>query len=103
MQHTRRIAIVATVLAVAAVRPAAGSAGKPVIFDHGRVHFARSNDSPDKGRWYDCDLAVVGSGVTPEGNPTFDYRGECTRHGLADSAQTAASVHDRTTTQEVER
>jgi len=33
MQHIRRIAIVAAVLAVAAVLPAAGSTGKPVIFD----------------------------------------------------------------------
>jgi hypothetical protein len=47
----------------------------------GTVHLIRSNDSPDKGRWYDCNLAVVGTGVTPEGNPTFDYSGECTRHG----------------------
>jgi hypothetical protein len=47
----------------------------------GNVHLTRSNDAPDKGSWYDCDLAVVGTGMTPEGNPTFDYSGECTRRG----------------------
>jgi hypothetical protein len=47
----------------------------------GRVHMTRSNDSPDKGQSYDCELAVVGTGVTAEGNPTFDYSGECSRRG----------------------
>lgn len=47
----------------------------------GNVHLTRSNDAPDKGSWYECALDVVGTGVTPEGNPTFDYSGECTRRG----------------------
>ncbi len=47
----------------------------------GNVHLTRSNDSPEKGQWYDCELAVVGTGVTAEGNPTFNYSGECTRRG----------------------
>jgi len=47
----------------------------------GEVHLTRSKDSPDRGAWYDCDLAVVGTGVTAEGNPTFDYSGECTPRG----------------------
>jgi hypothetical protein len=47
----------------------------------GKVQLTRSNDAPDKGRWFDCELAVVGTGATPEGNPTFDYSGECTRRG----------------------
>ena len=47
----------------------------------GRVHLTRSNDAPHKGSWYECDLAVVGTGLTPEGNPTFDYSGECIRRG----------------------
>lgn len=47
----------------------------------GNVHLTRSNDAPDKGSWYECDLAVVGTGLTPEGNPTFDYSGVCTRRG----------------------
>lgn len=47
----------------------------------GKVHLTRSNDAPDKGRWFDCDLVVVGTGATPEGNPTFDYSGTCTRRG----------------------
>jgi hypothetical protein len=28
-----------------------------------------------------CQLDVVGTGLTPEGNPTFDYRGTCTIRG----------------------
>jgi hypothetical protein len=28
-----------------------------------------------------CELSVVGTGLTPEGNPTFDYRGTCTFRG----------------------
>ena len=47
----------------------------------GRVHLTRSNDAPDKGSWYECDLAVVGTGLTFEGNPTFDYSGVCIRRG----------------------
>ena len=47
----------------------------------GHVHLTRSNDAPDKGQWFDCDLVVVGTGATPEGNPTFDYSGTCTRRG----------------------
>jgi hypothetical protein len=47
----------------------------------GNVHLTRSNDASDKGSWYECDLAVVGTGLTPEGNPTFEYSGECVRRG----------------------
>lgn len=47
----------------------------------GKVHLTRSNDTLDKGSWYECDLVVVGTGQTPEGNPTFDYTGTCTRRG----------------------
>jgi hypothetical protein len=47
----------------------------------GHVHLTRSNDAPDTGPWYECDLVVVGTGQTPEGNPTFDYSGRCTRRG----------------------
>lgn len=28
-----------------------------------------------------CTLHVVGTGLTPEGNPTFDYKGTCTFRG----------------------
>jgi hypothetical protein len=45
----------------------------------GKVHLTRSNDAPDKGSWYECDLVVVGTGQTAEGNGTFDYSGTCTR------------------------
>jgi hypothetical protein len=47
----------------------------------GTVHLSRSIDGPDKGRWFDCDLVVVGTGVTPEGHITSDYSGECVRRG----------------------
>lgn len=47
----------------------------------GNVRLTRSNDAPDKGRWFDCDLVVVGTGVRPEGNPTFDYSGTCSGRG----------------------
>jgi hypothetical protein len=47
----------------------------------GHVRLTRSNDAPQRGSWYDCDLAVVGTGITPEGNPTFDYSGECIHQG----------------------
>ncbi|MDQ3671208.1 MAG: hypothetical protein M3364_02040 [Actinomycetota bacterium] len=47
----------------------------------GKVHLTRSNDAPDNGSWYECDLVVVGTGQSPEGNPTFDYSGTCTHRG----------------------
>jgi hypothetical protein len=47
----------------------------------GEVHFSRSNDAPDKGRWWECDLVVVGTGLTSDGDATFDYSGRCTRAG----------------------
>jgi hypothetical protein len=28
-----------------------------------------------------CELDVVGTGLTGDGNPTFDYRGTCTFRG----------------------
>jgi hypothetical protein len=50
----------------------------------GEVHLGRSNDAPHKGGWYECDLIVVGSGMTtPEGDGMVDYSGECTRRGNA--------------------
>jgi hypothetical protein len=47
----------------------------------GTVHFSRSNDAPHKGRWFECDLTVVGTGITAEGHVTSDYTGECVRRG----------------------
>ena len=47
----------------------------------GRVHITRANDAPDKGSWYECDLVVVGTGLSPEGNSLSDYSGECMRRG----------------------
>lgn len=33
-----------------------------------------------------CTLHVVGTGLTPDGNPTFDYSGECTFRGEGPAA-----------------
>jgi len=49
----------------------------------GTVHFSRSADAPHKGSWFECDLVVVGTGMTPEGDITSDYTGECVRRGDA--------------------
>jgi hypothetical protein len=46
----------------------------------GNVHFTRSLDVEDPGPWYECQLSVVGTGQTPDGDPTFEYHGVCTRH-----------------------
>jgi hypothetical protein len=43
--------------------------GKVYLFDHVAGPKVR------------CQLDVVGTGLTPEGNPTFDYRGTCTFRG----------------------
>lgn len=47
----------------------------------GEVHFRRSGDAPHPGHWYDCDLVVVGTGVTPEGDGLAEYSGTCARYG----------------------
>jgi hypothetical protein len=47
----------------------------------GEIYFSRSNDAPHKGGWYECRLAMVGTGVTPEGDLTSDYTGTCRRRG----------------------
>jgi hypothetical protein len=49
----------------------------------GQVRLGRSNDAPHKGGWYECDLVVVGTGMTPDGDGMADYSGECTRRGNA--------------------
>jgi hypothetical protein len=43
--------------------------GRVYLFDHIAGPKAR------------CELAVVGTGLSTEGNPTFDYRGTCTFRG----------------------
>lgn len=45
----------------------------------GAVHLARRGDAPDDGEWLDCNLAVTGTGRTPEGDAMAEYSGECTR------------------------
>jgi hypothetical protein len=47
----------------------------------GVAHLSRSGDSPDRGGWYECDLSIVVTGVTPEGDNLSDYTGTCTRYG----------------------
>jgi hypothetical protein len=47
---------------------------------HGEVHLARSKDAHGTG-WFRCDLTVVGTGLTAEGDAMADYSGECSRFG----------------------
>lgn len=47
----------------------------------GSVHLGRSKDAPDKGGWFECNLSVVVTGWTPEGDNLSDYTGECTKYG----------------------
>ena len=47
----------------------------------GSVHFSRSQDAPHKGGWFECDLVIVGTGMTPEGELASDYEGTCVRRG----------------------
>ena len=48
---------------------------------HGTIHLSRSNDSPLHGGWFECDLEIVGTGVTADGNLMSDYSGTCLRRG----------------------
>ena len=47
----------------------------------GEVHLGRSKDAPHQGVWYECDLTIVGTGVSPDGDYLSDYSGECTPRG----------------------
>lgn len=47
----------------------------------GEVHLRRSKDNPEKGGWYECDLVIVGTGMTPEGDGVSEYTGTCTARG----------------------
>jgi hypothetical protein len=63
MRHTRWIAAAAAIVAVAAALPAAASADKPVIFDHGSFV-----DGPNPGTW--CGV-VDGTSIF---SGTFTFR-----------------------------
>ena len=47
----------------------------------GTVHLSRSKDAPHAGGWFECDLVVIGTGTTAEGDITSEYSGECVRRG----------------------
>lgn len=47
----------------------------------GHVQLRRSKDAPNPGAWWECDLVVVGTGMTPDGDAMADYTGECTPRG----------------------
>lgn len=49
--------------------------------EHGVVHLSRSSDAPHQGGWYECNLDVVGTGVTADDDNMFDYSGVCTPRG----------------------
>lgn len=50
----------------------------------GTVHLGRSNDAPQRGGWYECDLQVVTTGLMPSGDGAADYTGVCRRRGNLD-------------------
>ena len=78
MQHKRGITIFAAIVAVAAMLPAAATAGKPVIFDH--EYFV---DGPNPGSW--CGV-VDGSRVTTD----FTFRQDAS--GVFHATQQQKSV-----------
>jgi hypothetical protein len=45
----------------------------------GQVHLGRSRDAPHPEFWFECDLEVVGTGLTAAGDATFEYTGTCVR------------------------
>ena len=47
----------------------------------GEVHLGRSLDAPDRSGWFECDLDIVGTGFTPEGDGLADYAGTCRQYG----------------------
>jgi hypothetical protein len=47
----------------------------------GTVHFGRSNDAAHRGGWFECDLVVVGVGISPEGDILSEYTGHCAPRG----------------------
>ena len=49
----------------------------------GEVHLGRNQDAPRTGHWYACDLEVVDTGQSPEGDYLGAYTGTCTRYGHA--------------------
>jgi hypothetical protein len=52
----------------------------------GEVFLTRSIDAPERGSWFDCELLVTGTGLTTDGDATFDYSGTCTPRGRASAA-----------------
>lgn len=47
----------------------------------GQVFLGRSEDAPHRGFWIECELTVVGTGMTPEGDGLADYSGTCREMG----------------------
>jgi hypothetical protein len=56
----------------------------------GEVHLRRGQDAPHSGGWFECDLSVVGTGLTPEGDAMVDYSGECIPRGNLSAEVSAA-------------
>ena len=56
----------------------------------GEVHFRRSKDAPHQDSWFECDLAIVGTGLTPEGDANVEYTGMCTPRGKVGRATQTA-------------
>lgn len=53
----------------------------------GEVHLGRSQEAPHPGSWYECDLDVVGTGLTASGDGAVSYTGTCVGFGRAAQAE----------------
>lgn len=47
----------------------------------GEVHLRRSGDAPRPDGWFECDLDIVGTGLSPEGDALVEYSGTCVARG----------------------
>ena len=47
----------------------------------GTVALRQSLDAPDDSAWFECDLDIVGTGMTAEGDGLADYTGMCQKVG----------------------
>ena len=47
----------------------------------GSAYLGRSLDAPHRGAWAECELDIVGTGQTPEGDGLARYSGTCRRIG----------------------
>ena len=51
----------------------------------GAVYLGRSRDAPPEAPWFACDLVIVGTGLTADGDASFAYEGSCEPNGTRDA------------------